>query len=318
MSPSSIRARRGRRARACSNRRCCSRDGEPTGSDARAAARRSSASVPAPRPHGAGVEHHAVPSVRSGRPAQPRVRARRDAVIAGASGKLQDVESIAIAPDGRLGVATRAGILLIDDKGAIIASGGGHRAAADSTSTTAGRLIIVREVDPGARDRKGHGAAWRSPRRRPAGPKLLQDISAGAPAVDGRMLVADREARVVSRFRPAGQSLGGVRLRPHHAHGRRRSDEVAMLDTRLARASSWSDRTGKMLSKIPQRGTGYEMKRRPMSPSTCSSNVYVLDRDAVLVFAPGGKLLTIFTPDAESAFERAGARARQRGAALHL
>ncbi len=39
--------------------------------------------------------------------------------IAGPGGRLRDVEAMALAPDGKLGVATRAGILVIDEKGAI-------------------------------------------------------------------------------------------------------------------------------------------------------------------------------------------------------
>src|SRR5260221_12376805 len=39
--------------------------------------------------------------------------------LAGQSGKFRDVASISLGPDGRLGIATRAGILLLDDKGAV-------------------------------------------------------------------------------------------------------------------------------------------------------------------------------------------------------
>jgi TolA-binding protein len=43
--------------------------------------------------------------------------------LAGASGKFRDVESIALGADGRLGSATRGGILLLDDKGAVARQG---------------------------------------------------------------------------------------------------------------------------------------------------------------------------------------------------
>jgi NAD(P)-dependent dehydrogenase (short-subunit alcohol dehydrogenase family) len=74
-----------------------------------------------------------------------------------------------------------------------------------------------------------------------------------------------------------------------------------------------------MPSRIAQRGTGYEMNLPSDIGFDAFDNVYVLDRDRVLVFAPGGKLLTIFTPGTESALADPAFHADtvERIAALH-
>jgi hypothetical protein len=230
-------------------------------------------------------------------------------------GRFQQVASIAIAPDGRLGVATRAGILVFDDKGVP-----NRQAAAmeprqfnfDSTNRfiIAERSILLRETEKGMQRFALTAATM-------GGPKLLQDISAGGLLSTGEYVIADRELRGAYRFSSAGQYLAAF------ASGRITriavsvSDQVAMLDAD-SKSVIVSDRAGKMPSRIAQRGAGYEM----IAPSDVGfdafDNVYVLDRDRVLIFAPGGKLLTIFTPGTESAIRSGQALALDAAARLYI
>ena len=230
-------------------------------------------------------------------------------------GRFQQVASIAIAPDGRLGVATRAGILVFDDKGVP-----NRQAAAmeprqfnfDSTNRfiIAEKSILLRETEKGMQRFALTAATM-------GGPKLLQDISAGGLLSTGEYVIADRELRGAYRFSSAGQYLAAF------ASGRITriavsvSDQVAMLDSD-SKSVIVSDRAGKMPSRIAQRGTGYEMNMPSDVGFDAFDNVYVLDRDRVLVFAPGGKLLTIFTPGTESAIRNGQALALDAAARLYI
>ena len=230
-------------------------------------------------------------------------------------GRFQQVASIAIAPDGRLGVATRGGILVFDDKGVP-----NRQAAAmeprqfnfDNTNRfiIAEKSILLRETEKGMQRFALTAATM-------GGPKLLQDISAGGLLSTGEYVIADRELRGAYRFSSAGQYLAAF------ASGRITriavsvSDQVAMLDVDT-KSVIVSDRAGKMPSRIAQRGTGYEMNTPSDIGFDAFDNVYVLDRDRVLVFAPGGKLLTIFTPGTESAIRNGQALALDAAARLYI
>ncbi len=235
--------------------------------------------------------------------------------LAGQGGKFRDVESIAMGPDGKLGLATRAGILILDDKGAVSRQAPAtepRQFVFDSRGRIIvfERTIILRETDRGMQ-RLALTA------NTTGGPKLLQDISAGGALSTGEFVVADHDLRGAYRFNASGQFLAAF------ASGRigrvsvSLSDEVALLDTDQ-KGVSVTDRTGKVLWRVSQRGTGYEMS----SPSDVCfdmfDDVYVLDRDKVLVFAPGGKLLVSFTPDASSAFKNGQALALDQAARLYV
>ena len=68
--------------------------------------------------NGARLEHDPVSRLPAG-VARARVHSPRDTRSPDPSGRLRDVEALSLAPDGKLAVATRAGILVLDEKGAI-------------------------------------------------------------------------------------------------------------------------------------------------------------------------------------------------------
>ena len=235
--------------------------------------------------------------------------------IGGPGGRLKDVEAIALAPDGKLGVATRSGILVIDDKGAISR----QTAAADARQVSfddRGRLFVVQKTIIGREGDKGMQRLALTASSS-AGPKLLQDITAGVRLSTGELLIADREARLVARFDPTGKSLGRFAAGRISRMAVGRSDEVALLDGET-KSVIWTDRTGKVLAKIPAKGPGYALEAPADLAFDVFQHLYVLDKTQVVVFAPGGRPVATFTPDAQSAFKTGSALALDGAARLYI
>jgi TolA-binding protein len=235
--------------------------------------------------------------------------------IAGTGGRLRDVEDIALAPDGKLGVATRNAVLLLDEKGAITRQMPALQPRQVGFDER-GRLVVVqktlvtREGDKGPQRltlTAGQGTSAR----------LLQDIGAGARLSTGDLLVADRDVRAVARFDAAGKFLGNFATGRISRVAVGPGAQVALVDSD-AKGVSWTDRTGKVLARIPARGTGYVLD----SPSDVAFDVfhhlYVLDKTQVVIFAPGGKHVATFTPDASSAFRSGTALALDSAARLYI
>lgn len=235
--------------------------------------------------------------------------------IAGSGGRLRDVEDIALAPDGKLGVATRNGVLLLDEKGTLV-----RQAAALEPRQIAfddrGRLVIVQKTLVSREAEKG---MQRLPLTAGQGTsaRLLQEIGAGARLSTGELIVADREVRSAARFDAAGKFLGNFASGRISRVAVSPGDEVALIDAD-AKSVTWADRTGKVLAKIPARGTGYVLDDPADVAFDVFQHLYVLDKTKVVIFAPGGKLVATFTPDAQSAFRSGSALALDGAARLYI
>ena len=235
--------------------------------------------------------------------------------ITGASGKLRDVEAIALTPDGKLAVASRAGAMLLDEKGAIVR----QVPATEPRQINAddrGRLMVTQKLIVSRENEKGMQRLALSTGAGPAG-RLLQDIASAVRLTNGDLLVSDRELRTVTRFDGTGRFLSNFaagRISRLAAGG---NDEVAMLDSE-SRTISITDRTGKVVTRIAAKGTSYLLE----SPSDLAFDVfqhlYVLDKTRVLVFSPSGKLVTTFTPDGPTALRSAKALALDAAARLYI
>jgi TolA-binding protein len=237
--------------------------------------------------------------------------------LAGQGGKFRDVASISLGPDGRLGIATRGGILLLDDKGAVTRQAPATEPKQFSFDrrglvTIFERGVLMRETEKGSMDRMVLTAAT------PAGPKILEDISAGAPmTTTGEYVVADRGLRGVFRFNSTGQFVKAF------ASGRVTRldvgviDDVVMLDSD-SKSVIVADHTGKTLVTISQKGAGYELGSPTDVRFDQFENIYVLDKDRVLVFSATGKLLTIVTPDPSGAFKNGQSLTVDNAARLYV
>jgi tetratricopeptide (TPR) repeat protein len=222
--------------------------------------------------------------------------------IAGPSGRLRDVEALSLAPDGKLGVATRAGILVLDEKGGISRQAPASEPRQlqfdrQNRLTIVQRSVVLRENDRGMQ-RVALTAATSG------GPRLLQDISAGALLSTGELIVADRDLRSAYRFNPSGQYVAAFGSGRINRLALSVNDRLAALDADT-RGITVSDRAGKVLARIPARGTGYDLTAPVDLAFDVFEHLYVLERAGVVIFAADGKLLATFTPDQASGF-RAG------------
>lgn len=227
------------------------------------------------------------------------LRPRGDAVfsdsgraITGRSDRLRDIDTMALLPDGQIAVAGGPGVLVLNETGAPV-----RQAPASEPqqlwADARGRLLIVqkafvsRETDSGLK-RLALTAVQSGQ------PKLLQDISAGAELPTGDLLVADRDLRAVARFQPDGRFAGIF------AQGRFRtltvgpSDQVALLHDD-GRDVTIAGRDGKVLARIPARGTGYDLSAAEDLDYDVLGHLYVLVRDGVVVFGPDGRMIRTFS-----------------------
>ena len=247
-------------------------------------------------------------------PAQPPYVASGRS-ITGPGGKLRDVESLAVSPDGRLGVASRSGVIVLDDKGAIVRQVPATEPRQISFDQR-GRLLAVQKTIVGREGEKGVQRLALTAISS-AGPKLLQEISAGSRLSTGDLLIADREARIVGRFDVTGRFINNFATGRITRVAVGSGDEVALLDAD-ARSVTWSDRTGKVLARIPAKGTGYVLDSPTDLAFDMFQHLYVLDKTQVVIFAPGGRLVTIFTPDPQSGFRSGNAMALDSAARLYI
>jgi outer membrane protein assembly factor BamD (BamD/ComL family) len=235
--------------------------------------------------------------------------------IAGPSGRLRDVEALSLAPDGKLGVATRTGILVLDEKGAISRQAPASEPRQlqfdrQNRLTIVQRSVVLRENERGMQ-RVALTAATSG------GPRLLQDISAGALLSSGELIVADRDLRSAYRFNPSGQFVAAFGSGRINRLALSVNDRLAALDGDT-RGITVSDRAGKVLARIPARGTGYDLTAPVDLAFDVFEHLYVLERTHVVIFAADGKLLASFTPDQASGFRAATALALDPAGRLYI
>jgi outer membrane protein assembly factor BamD (BamD/ComL family) len=235
--------------------------------------------------------------------------------ITGPAGRLRDVEALSLAPDGKLGVATRAGILVLDQKGAIARqapSAEPRQLQFDRQNrlTIVQRSVVLRETERGTQ-RVALTAATSG------GPRLLQDISAGALLSNGDLVVADRDLRSAYRFNPSGQHVAVFAPGRINRLALSVNDRLAVLDGDT-RGIVIADRTGKVLTRIPPRGAGYELSAPVDLAFDVFEHLYVLERSHVLIFGADGKLVATFTPEPASGFRGGAALAIDPAGRLYI
>lgn len=252
-------------------------------------------------------------------PAQPAyVPAERS--IAGAGGRLRDVSALAFAPDGSLYVASRSGISVFDSRGVPVRAAGAGEIR-DMALDPRGRavavqkaLVVLETARPPASlvtltvPPSGGGAA-----------RVLGDLSAIAVLSSGDWLVADRSMRGVYRFSPAGKYIGPFATGRISRIAVDPSDNVALLDDD-AKTVSVHDRSGKAVTRIATKGTGYVFSDPEDLAFDPLGYLYVLDRAAVLVFAPraSAPLVTFSDPRPAGGLRRGTALAVDSAARLYV
>ena len=239
-----------------------------------------------------------------------------DRTIAGPGGKLKDVTAIAVGPDGSLFVGEQDRRDRVDAERRAAAVGRQPASRARCSWTPAAALVALQKAvlqQEGNAGTRPVLVTLTVPRD--GGPaKVLEDISAVGGALDRRApRRGPRQRARCSGSMPRGKYVGRSRRSAPTAWRVGPGDQVALLD-RDNKSVAVFDRTGKAWSSIaPGAATGYELTKPTDVAFDVLGHLYVLDRRAVSVFAPDGRLVTSFAiaDKTAGAFRDAsGARAR--------
>lgn len=140
--------------------------------------------------------------------------------------------------------------------------------------------------------------------------RAVEEIPAAAAMTSGARLIADHKAKQVIKVSASGAYVGKFIGVDAERLALNRFDDVAMID-KDTKSVVVVDRDGKALSKIPQKGTGYEFDNPVDVTFDVFNHIYVLDRGraSIFVFGPRNRLLTTVTIPEKSpgAFPRAAA-----------
>ncbi len=151
--------------------------------------------------------------------------------------------------------------------------------------------------------------------------RTLEDIPAIAATSFGELLVADKGARAVVRFGEQGKLVGPFATTDAARLAVNASDDLAALD-RDGRAVFIYDHDGRSLSRLSDRGTGWQFENLVDVAFDPLGHLYVLDRGrgAVFVFGPKNALIASFAPPekAPGAFRRAAAMAVDTAGRLYI
>jgi hypothetical protein len=221
------------------------------------------------------------------RQGQPVFRYARTAV----SGQslLRRVIDVDMDSGGRVYIATRQLLAVFNESGALVRTEPADEIRGLAMQADAPALFYERGL------RKGASALV--PIAIPDQNRLREaDIQAGAVTAGEGMLIADRRTKAIHRVSPSGAYLS--RLAPvdavRMAVGPRGEVAAIERDTRIVHLVAADGKT----RPVPAVGAGY-LLRGPIDVAFDPlGQLYVLERDSVVVFAATGELLSVFAPGA--------------------
>ena len=123
-----------------------------------------------------------------------------------------------------------------------------------------------------------------------------EEIPAVITLSDGDRLVVDRKAKTVLRVTSAGKFVSNFANLDVERLARNDVDDVAMID-RQNKSIALADRDGKIIARIPAKGTNYQFADPADVAFDALGHLYVLDgnRAAIHVFGPKNTLITTIT-----------------------
>jgi TolA-binding protein len=211
--------------------------------------------------------------------------------------ELRDATGILFDQDGQLILGHRGGVTLFKPDGSI----GQTVSAVDATA------FFVDEQDRVVVARNGTLIAARADAIAFSGPgsdgqlRAVDDIPAALANARGERIIANPKQRNVIRALPNGKFVSVFATGQVTRLAQNWLGDVAMLD-RSTKSINVADRDGKAVSKIPAKGTGYEMDEPTDVAFDALGHLYVLDRgrSAVFVFGPKNKLISTLTVPSNS------------------
>jgi hypothetical protein len=150
------------------------------------------------------------------------------------------------------------------------------------TLDSVGNLVIV-EIG-GVKPFKGASVPFIMPK--PDGSiEPMEKITAAVQLSNGQWAVMDEDQRFIQRFTEAGKHVTLFAQNRVTRMAINRVDQIAAID-RDQRGIIIFDGAGKTLSRIPLKGTGYDLPNPEDLAFDNFGHLYVLDRVAVGVFSP--------------------------------
>ena len=232
-------------------------------------------------------------------PAQPAYQFAAGKSIAGTAGKLKDIQALAVAGNGTVYAASRSTVFPFDPSGKVSPAIPANEPRAILFDRAGRPVLVCKEgiVGPGA------GAMALSVPKPDGSPRAVEDIAAGVITTTGDLLVTDKNPRNVARFSAAGKYVGPFAAAFAQRMAIDVTDRVVALDQE-GNGLTLLDHDGRLRSKIPPRGQGYEFDKPVDVTVDALGHVYLLDRNAatVFVFSQGDqpRLITAFAVPAKS------------------
>jgi TolA-binding protein len=229
-----------------------------------------------------------------------------------------DILGLRLENDGRLFLGHKNGVAVFDDKGAAA----GSVAIQEPTAfylDSSGRVVYARAnnliIDKGESQSL---SAFDDEKR----VRFLEEIPAVLLRPKGERLVSDIKQSEVLRYGADGKLIGSFAKVGATKMTANSMEDVAMLD-KDSKSIFFSDRDGKALGKLANKGPGYEFGDPIDIAYDWFDQLYVLDRGkaTVWVFAPKGNKLvgTITLPEkSPGAFTRAAAFSVDRAGRLFI
>jgi hypothetical protein len=210
----------------------------------------------------------------------------------------KDVLGIQWDRDGRLLLGHKGGVAIFDDKGAVAGSVAGQDVTAFFIDEK-GRIVIARNSQLVAD--KGETVNLIVPTQ--AGiPRALEELPSVLPS-KGDRLISDPKGKTVLRLGADGKYQSIFSSTFFSRLYATPLDEIAMLD-RNTKSITIVDRDGKVQSKLPAKGTGYELDDPIDVAFDALGHMYVLDRSkggSVVVFGAKNKFVANVTMPEKSA-----------------
>jgi hypothetical protein len=218
---------------------------------------------------------------------QPVFRYARTAV--NGQSLLRRVIDIDMDSGGHVYVATRQSLAVFNESGALVRTEPADEIRGLAVQADAPVLFNEREFRKGASAPVPIAIADQN-RLREA------DIQAGAATAEEGVLIADRRTKAIHRISAGGAYVS--RLAPVDAVRMAvgPGGEVAAIerDTRVVHVIAADGRT----RSVPAVGAGYQLRGPIDVAFDPLGQLYVLERDSVVVFAATGELLSVFAPGA--------------------
>ena len=225
------------------------------------------------------------------RPPQPSY-AFSGRYIGSEASKFRDVVGITVNDAGQVLLGHKTGVSIFDSKAALVRTVTSEEPSAFFVDER-GRLVTVRRDTLLAEG--GDFAAIGVPQK-DGKMRQAEEIPSVLPLSNGDRLVADRKGKAVIRIAVNGKFLRNFATLNAERLVMNQLEDVAILD-KDSKSVVIVDRDGKTLTKILNKGTGYELDNPVDVAFDPFSNLYVLDRGkpSLHVFGPKNKLLASFS-----------------------